>query len=349
MEPREIVRRAIEFDSPPRLPFFLGGLWSDQLTNIIKDFPNDVCDCWEMDRQQSGWYFDNPVADDWGCHWAKTELENMGQVVGHPLNDWAALSTFRPPDPRNPFYFERIDDEIKNPQDKYVVITSHFNLFERLHMLRGFAQTMEDFYLEPEKVHRVLDMILEFKLAHFDEAARRFGDRVHGIFLTDDWGTQNNTLVPPEVFHEFFFDRYTKLFDAVHAHGWHVILHSCGKVNDFVPLFIDVGADVLNLQQPQAYGIEQLGAAHAGSVCFLTTVDIQATLPSEDPDVVRAEARQLVEQWSTPAGGLIVFNYGDSEAIGVSDHIAQVMFKEFYDLKEHWQHHAPDPAAPSKP
>ena len=86
MESLEIMRKAIEFDSPPRLPFFLGG-WSDKLSAVIKGLPNDVCDCWEMDRQKSGWYFDNPVRDDWGCQWAKTQVNNMGQVVGHPLED----------------------------------------------------------------------------------------------------------------------------------------------------------------------------------------------------------------------------------------------------------------------
>ena len=43
------------------------------------------------------------------------------------------------------------------------------------------------------------------------------------------------------------------------------------------------------------------------------------------------------ENWSTPEGGFIVFNYGDSEAIGVKDDIAEVMFKEFYDLKDYWK------------
>ena len=71
-------------------------------------------------------------------------------------------------------------------------------------------------------------------------------------------------------------------------------------------------------------------------MCFLTTVDIQATLPKEDPDAVRAEARELVENWSRPTGGLIVFNYGDSEGIGVTDNIAKIMFKEFYDLRKYW-------------
>lgn len=337
MESKEIVRRAIEFDTPPRLPFFLGGSWSDKLSTLIKDFPNDVCDCWEMDRQENGWFFDNPVRDDWGCQWQRTEVNNMGQVVGHPLEDWSKLSTFKLPNPRNPFYFKRIEDEIKDAGDRYVVLTSHFNLFERLHMLHSFAATLEDFYLEPKKIHRLLDMILEYKIDHVDEAARRFGGRVGGLFLTDDWGTQNTTFVSPAVFKEFFFDRYKQLFDAIHAHRWHVILHSCGRVNDFVPFFIDVGADVLNMQQPRAYGLETFGKTFAGKVCFLTTVDIQATLPKEDPDAVRIEARQLVENWSTPRGGFIVFNYGDSEAIGVTEAIAEVMFKEFYELRGYWK------------
>ena len=290
-----------------------------------------------MDRQESGWFFDNPVADDWGCQWDKTDLNNMGQVVGHPLKDWGKLATYRPPNPRNPFYFERIEDGIRDAGDRYVVITSHFNLIERLHMLHGFAETLEDFYLAPEKIHQALDMILEYKLEHIDEAAKRLGDRVHGIFLTDDWGTQNNTFVSREIFAAFFHERYQRLFDAIHGHGWHVILHSCGRINDFVPLFIEVGVDVLNMQQPQTYGIKELGQQYGGKVCFLTTADIQATLPKEDPAAVRAEVRELVEHWSRPEGGLIVFNYGDSDSIGVSDDIAEVMFREFYQLKDYWR------------
>jgi uroporphyrinogen-III decarboxylase len=337
MTSREIVRRAIEFDTPPRLPFFLGGSWSDKLSAVIKNFPNDVCDCWEMDRQQNGWFFDNPEPDDWGCRWKRTEVKNMGQVVGHPIEDWSALSTYRPPNPRNPFYFERVEDEIEDAGDRYVVITSHFNLMERLHMLHGFSRTLEDFYLCPENIHRLLDMILEFKISHLEEAARRFGDRIHGVFLTDDWGTQNSTFVSADIFREFFLHRYEQLFESLHGHGWHVILHSCGRINDFVSLFIGAGVDVLNMQQPRTYGIQELGRESAGKVCFLTTVDIQATLPAENPDAVRAEARELVEAWSRPEGGFIVFNYGDSEGIGVTDAIAEVMFREFYDLRDYWK------------
>jgi uroporphyrinogen-III decarboxylase len=258
----------------------------------------------------------------------------MGQVVHGPLEDWSALATYRPPDPRNPFYFERIEAGIADAGDRYTVITSHFNLIERLHMLHGFARTLEDFYLEPEKIHRVLDMILEYKIAHLDEAARRFGDRVHGIFLTDDWGTQNSTFVSADIFRTFFAERYRQLFESIHGHGWHAILHSCGKVNDFVPLFIETGADVLNMQQPRAYGIEELGRRFAGKVCFLTTADIQATMPTGDLDAIRREVAALVRHWATPEGGLIVFNYGMDDAIGTTADATRAMFAQFKRLME---------------
>jgi len=336
LESKEIVRRAIEFDGPPRLPFFLGDFWGEKMLGPRTDILNDVCDCWEMDRQKAGWFFDNPGLDDWGCRWERTEVNNMGQVVEHPLADWTRLDDYRPPDPRDPFYFERIDDVIRRADDKYVVVTSHFNLIERLHMLHGFEETMIDFRLAPEKTGRVLDMILEFKIAQLDELARRFPGRVHGIFMTDDWGTQSGTFVSPEIFTHFFLDRYRILAEAIHGHGWHFVLHSCGRVNDLVPFFIDAGVDVLNMQQPRAYGIAEIGERFGGKVCFLTTVDIQTTLPEGDARKVRQEAEDLVACWSSPEGGFIVFNYGDAAAIGATDEITEIMFRKFIELAHYW-------------
>jgi len=327
MESKEIVRRAIEFDNPPRLPF-----WQHE----VPFAPDDVCDIWEMDRAEAGWFFDNAVEDDWGCGWARTKKKNMGQVVGCPLADWAALKNYRPPNPRNPFYFERLGPLMDEAGQRYVAVTSHFNLIERLHMLRGFAATMEDFYFQPKRIEQLLDMILQFKLEHFNELHRRFADRVGGLFLTDDWGTQQGTFISKNLFEQFFALRYRKLFEAIHAHGWHVILHSCGRINDFVPRLIELGVDVLNMQQPQAYGLVEFGRQFRGKVCFLTTVDIQTTLPRGIEQNVRQEARLLVRHWGTSSGGLVVFDYGDPGALAVEPEMTSVMFDEFVKQMDYW-------------
>jgi uroporphyrinogen decarboxylase len=320
MTSRDLVRRAIEFGHPPRLPF-----WQHEVAWA----PDDVCDVWEMDRAEAGWFFDRAAPDDWGCGWRQTEAKNMGQVVEHPLADWSALDRFRPPDPRNPFYFERLEPLLADARGRYVVVTAHFNLIERLHMLRGFAAAMLDFYGEPERVERVLDMILRFRLEQFDELHRQFGDRIDGLFLTDDWGTQQGTFVSPAIFERFFAPRYAALFGAIHRHGWHVILHSCGRINALVPRLIDLGVDVLNMQQPRAYGLTEFGDRFRGKVCFLTTVDIQSTLPRGIEQEVREEAALLVDHWSVPAGGLIVFNYGNPESLAVRPEMTHIMFDEF--------------------
>ena len=104
-------------------------------------------------------------------------------------------------------------------------------------MLHGFPQTLADFYDEPAKIERLLDMILHFKLELFDELHRRFPGRIDGLFCTDDWGTQQSTFIRGQMFEDFFLERYRMLISAAHSHGWHYMLHSCGKVNTFMPLF----------------------------------------------------------------------------------------------------------------
>jgi len=323
MEGYELVKRAIEFEMPERLPFF---------QHEVKTVPDDVCDCWEMDRARQGWFFDQAVADDWGCGWAATDKKNMGQVVSHPLEDWSKLDGYKPPDPKDPYYFDRIEAEMAQAGNRYVIVTSHFHLIERLHMLHGFSKTLEDLYMEPEKIEKALDMILEFKLEQLHELHRRFGNRIHGIFTTDDWGTQEGTYINGATFKHFFLDRYKKLAQGIHGLGWHYFLHSCGKINDFIPYFIEAGIDVLNMQQPQTNGIKEIGRQFAGKIGFLTTADIQCTLPLGDPKKIREEVRELVENWSTPKGGFIVFNYGNPEALGVDPAMTEIMFQAFKEM-----------------
>ena len=177
-----------------------------------------------MDRAKSGWFFDNGQARDLGrrleMRMAAFGQENMGQVVGHPLEDWDTLESFQPPDANDPWCFERIPGIIDMAGDRYVVVTCHFTLMERLPMLHGFSRTLQDFYEEPKKIEKLLDIILEFTLEQLCELWRRFGDRIDGLFLTDDWGSQQNAFISVEMFRHFFLDRCTALFGAIHARGW---------------------------------------------------------------------------------------------------------------------------------
>lgn len=77
MSSYEVVRRAIEFQRPDRLPLCFQAL--------------GLCDVHGLGWNQigTGDHRLRETLDEWGCLWARSEMSNMGQVQGHPLAEWA--------------------------------------------------------------------------------------------------------------------------------------------------------------------------------------------------------------------------------------------------------------------
>lgn len=313
----EVVRRAIEFEHPDRLPMLFGSLGISDTHSVG----------WKQIGTGDHQY--RETVDEWGCLWRRSEMQNMGQVKGHPLEDWGALKTYRWPDPHDPKFYEGVEQGFEAAGDKYVTTGIFMLLFERMHALHGFEPTLAELYLERERMEFLADRIVEFDLGIIDEMSRRFPGRIHGFSFTDDWGTERATFVSPAFWDDFFRPRYKRIFDACHAANWHVWMHSCGKVNAIIGGLIEIGLNVINLQQPRALGIEEIGGQFAGRICFSSLCDIQATLPRGNERAIRDEAQLLIDQWSTEAGGFILSDYGNGEAIGVPLETKEVMLDAF--------------------
>lgn len=321
--PYEVVRRAIEFDHPDRLPMRFASLGRSDTHGV------------GWNQIGTGDHRYRETVDEWGCTWRRTEMANMGQVKGHPLADWSALDTYPWPDPHDPKFYEGVEAKFEGAADTYVTTGIFMLLFERMHALHGFQQTLEDLYLDRERMAVLADRIVAFDLGVIEEMSARFGRRIHGFTFTDDWGTEQATFVSPAFWDDFFRPRYGRIFEACHAAGWHVWMHTCGKVNGIVESLIEIGLDVINLQQPRALGIEEMGQRFRGRICFESLCDIQATLPRGDEVAIRDEARLLIDEWSTPAGGFILSDYGDGAAIGVPLRTKETMLAAFR-AADHW-------------
>ena len=317
MSSYEVVRRAVEFERPDRLPIRFTSLG---LSDVHAVGWNQV---------GTGDHAYRETLDEWGCTWVRSEAKNMGQVKGHPLLDWAALDRFRWPNADDPAFYTGMDARFEGSDGKYIVTSIFMLLFERMHALHGFENTLTDLVLEPERSRMLADRIVEFDLGIMANIHRRFPGRIHGFTFTDDWGTELATFINPRRWDEFFKPRYKRLFDAAHGYGWHVWMHSCGKVNAIVDSLISIGLNVINLQQPRALGIEEMGRRFAGRICFESLCDIQATLPWQGEAEIRDEARLLLEHWGTPQGGFILSDYGDGQAIGVPLEKKQIMLDAF--------------------
>ena len=219
-------------------------------------------------------------------------------------------------------------------EGKYVVSGIFMVLFERMHSLHGFEDTLADLRLDRPAMERLADHIVEVHLTNVRELHRRFGDRVHGISMSDDWGTQTGAFVSQAMWFDFFLPRYKRLFDEMHRCGYDVWVHSCGKVNEIIEGYIRAGVDVVNLQQPRALGISEIGKRYRGRIAFESLSDIQVTLPTGDAGLIAADAEELIEHWAAREGGFIFSDYGDGGAIGAPPGAKLAMYRAFSRLSQ---------------
>jgi len=246
------------------------------------------------------------------------------------------------PDPAAPEHFATVAQRVRaietGPKKERFRITAIWNtVWERMHMLHGFENCLIALIEDEPGIHELADRIVDWCIAHIDAMHQQTGSSIDAFMMTEDWGTENSLMISPALFESFFLPRYRRLFDVVHEKGWKVWMHSCGRINDAIPLLIEAGVDVLNMQQPLVNGIEETGDRFAGKVAFETLCDIQKTLPTGDPAAIRDEARRLLEHWGTEQGGFILGDYGDAEAIGAPPAAKALMLQAFEDL-DRWKH-----------
>ncbi len=320
MTSRELCRRAIEFRRPERLPTGYPSCGHTDLVAIAYTAPKT-------------WIPSEPGQDEWGAVWEKSEVENMGQMKKHPIRDWADLERYSFPDPDEESRYERLASALTGYPDKLVVCLAEtvLTLWERYYSLRGFDQALMDFHLHPDKMHDLLERILEFHIGIMRNLGRRFGGRIDAFLVSDDWGTQYSTLVAVPMWRAFFKERYRRLTGAIHDAGMYAILHTDGRVNDLMADFIEAGFDCFNLHSPTVVGIEEIGREFAGKTAFMPCIDIQNTYVRGSPEDVRREAKLLLEHWGTRDGGIIPVEYG-REAVGAPEENVRAAYEAFVEF-----------------
>ncbi|HOK05341.1 MAG TPA: uroporphyrinogen decarboxylase family protein [Victivallales bacterium] len=316
----EIVKRAIFHDGPERLPVKMGSLGiSDTLYIPCKSF----------------WRFDNNM-DEWGCHWEQTETTNMGQVKGHPLNDYSEYEKMIVPDYSKTLPKKEIIQALKKAEaeQKYTETGIFMILFERMQALVGFENALTGLILDRENAEKLADKIVDIQIGLVKLMQETCGNKLHSFTMTDDWGTQQAAYISIELWRDFFLPRYKKIFDVMHKGGQDVWVHSCGKVNEIIEGYIEAGVNVVNLQQPRALGIEEIGRRYRGRIAFESLADIQVTLPKGDKTLIEQDARDLSQHWMSPKGGFILSDYGDGKAIGTTNESKKLMYDAFSRISE---------------
>ena len=328
----EAIRKNVKFESPDRIGIRFTYLGEGDVYRIYPQMPEYLRQGQEKIDMAVKWKV-NDGTDEWGVEWHK------GHSAGYPIKDLeASLESFEVPDPEAPGRFEGLDEVLARPEakDKWIQLNSPYCLFERLHEIRGFENTLMDLYTEQEKMGALLDKLLDYQIGIVKEAAKHGKGRIHCFDTTDDWGTQQSLLISPDIWRQIFKPRYKKLIDVIHENDMVIRFHTDGNIEAIMEDFIELGVDIINIHQPQLFDIKSFGEKYAGKICFEVAVDIQDTLPTGDKDKIEQEVKDLVKYWATPEGGMIGCEYRYLDAIGAKHEdlvFAFECFKKYGQLR----------------
>ena len=311
MKPREIYEAAITFDNPPRIAMALPHPYPNDVVGAGRTKP-DAEKLQPQGNELRRW------KDDWGVTWASLTDFDKGEVVSGAVEDWADLDSYVPPDLGRKEDYAGAARVFAEDDDHFHIGGLPGFTFNIARKLRKLDNYLCDLMLEREKVDRLNAIVREQLLSAIDRLAEA---GAHAVSFPEDWGTQDRLMISPKMWREIFRPEFEILAGRAHEHGMYVWMHSCGKITDIIGDLIECGVNVLQFDQPRLHGIDTLAQfAGKGKIAFQCPVDIQKTLQTRDEQLIRAEAKELVEKLGR-GGGFIAGYYGGNEAIGITPEI----------------------------
>ena len=159
----------------------------------------------------------------------------------------------------------------------------------------GMENYFVKMYTDPDVVEAVTEHVVDFYLRINERLFSQVGDKIDMFFFGNDFGSQLDTLISPELFDRFVMPAFVKFTQQAHRHGMKVLLHSCGSIYRVIPRLIDAGVDALHPIQAQAARMDAvtLSREFKDRIVFVGGVDTQQLLPRATPQQVRDEVHRL--------------------------------------------------------
>ena len=316
MMKKERVVRAIKFENPDRVPIWLLNKDQEQGDILWYDFRIQT-------GEHSASYHGGDVSE-WGFKWKRLDDGTMGQTEA-VIKSWDDLDKYKFPE-LNP------DERLKNLPEFKGKAKDYFQLampiitgFEIYKALRGFENSMIDFAEENKNSSYLLDMIFSFEKDLMTLAAET---SFNGFYFGDDWGTQIDLMISPEMWKKIFKPRYKDQFDHAHKLGLYTVFHSCGNITKIIPELHEIGLDVMYISQPRVVDIAGISRLLRGKQCFMSLIDYQEVSIPGTPEEIIKEGKYLYKMFGTEKGGFIGY-IEDYSCMGMSNENFQACKKSF--------------------
>ena len=116
-------------------------------------------------------------------------------------------------------------------------------MFEQTHNFCSITEVLMYYMINKQEMHDMIEYVKEYEL----KVAEGLCEHLHpeAILHHDDWGTESNSFLRPEMFEEFFLEPYKEVYKYYHDHGVEFIVHhSDSYCANILPTMVEMGIDV---------------------------------------------------------------------------------------------------------
>ena len=238
---------------------------------------------------------DNAVAA--GALGAQVSMRDEEPAVsrGGAIESLADIDNLKVPNPlkdgRMYVYIDcvkRLSKEIGD--DKFIYAFADQGPFALAAMIRGMETFMMDIGMEEDDaaIHKLINFASKctevFMKALVDAGAHvvGFGEAI-----------ASPDMVSPEHYEKFAFEADARVIQAVKDYGGKTGLHICGNVTDILPLLVQTGVDLLDIDYKT--DLQQCHNICGGKVAIRGPIDPSGVLMQSTPEQVRNKCREAID------------------------------------------------------
>ncbi|MFH0758304.1 MAG: uroporphyrinogen decarboxylase family protein [Bacteroidota bacterium] len=271
----------------------------DTLFMIHEHFDIDGITTFEIGHEEK--VDDLHVKDGFGVVYKLSEY-GIPVPVGHPVKTLAELKKFTPPLPSKED-LGLLNLAVERFKGQKATFWLMRGIFVRSWRLIGMTNYMMHVYTDPEFLHVLANMMLEFSLAQLDLLAEAGLDV---LVIEDDIAMDRGPMISLEHFNIFVNHYNRQIVEKAHQKGLKVVRHSDGNLWPLLDLLLETGYDGLNPLEPQAdMDMKRVKAYCGDRICLLGNIDCVDLLPNGNAEQVEQAVIQTIEDGAA-GGGLII-------------------------------------------
>lgn len=184
-------------------------------------------------------------------------------------------------------------------------------IYERLAAFMGFENTLVALLEEPEACHDLLDVLTDYKIDVANHVIDAYAPDIYVDY--SDIATERSLFMSPDTWREMIKPHQQRYIDAVKARGVIFEQHCCGRCEDVVDDWVDMGVTLWHCAQ-RVNDLAGIEARYRGKLTIEGGWDSQGKpgLLDATEEICRDEVDRCIDEYGH-AGGFILLPIMTSE------------------------------------